>query len=128
MKEVIVYENALAYPLARVKFRLQSGKLIPDPYEQDALDRSYLRTLLQVPTGLGRYSTLSGAFAHLDSSPLAVDTEARLIMGWSADNRNEVSTDELLAKIAELENKVTQLERENAVLRSGRAVGGGAVK
>ena len=118
LKEVVVYENALAYPLARVSFRLRAGRQLPDPYAADLAQRAYLRPLTALPVGLGRVLTGCGAATPFDGAPWDIDPSARLIMGWRADARPaEQSQEELLERVAELEALVARLRRENATLR-----------
>lgn len=126
LKEVIVYENSLAYPLALVSFRLKA--CLPDPYAADAASRAFLRPLDALPVGLGRVylGDERGAVAF-DGAPWDIDRSARLIMGWRADARPaEQSQEELLERVAELEAQVALLQRENAALRgSGAAAASG---
>ncbi len=120
LKEVVIYENSQAYPLARVKFRLKLGTLIPDPYAKDSEAHRYLKSLHQVPTGMGRFSDIHGPSRLLDDTEVIVNTNARLIMGWSSSNSattSEMSNDGFLDRIGELEMRVAELERENAALR-----------
>ena len=128
LKEVVVYENALAHPLARVSFRLAAAEPLPDPYAQDlALGRHFLRSLCEVPRGgLGRIFAANGCATSLDAAEPEVEAGARLVMGWSAAARPpELSGAEMLERIAALEGRVAHLEDENARLRLRlRAAGG----
>lgn len=121
-KEVVVYENALALPVARVSFRLRTP--LPDPYSTDAAatGRTYLRALGAVPRGLGCFFDATGAPRALDGLPPDVDPDARLIMGWSAAARGaEPTVEELLERCAALELRVAALEGDNAALRRALA-------
>jgi len=131
LKELVVYENTQAFPLARVKFRLRCDATIPDPYSQDAVNRNYLRSLLQLPTGLGEFmhkkeKCTRGAEVSsrvfLDMAPVSIRYKPKLIMNWTPGDGQGPATDELLDKIAELENKVHILEQENLNLRKERVV------
>jgi hypothetical protein len=135
LKEVIVYENSLAYPLALVSFRLKAPRgaapaaaCLPDPYAADAASRAFLRPLDALPVGLGRVflGDERGAVAF-DGAPWDIDRSARLIMGWRADARPaEQSQEELLERVAELEAQVALLQRENAALRGSGAAAAAA--
>lgn len=120
LKEVIVYENALAFPMARVSFRLVGGTLIPDPYDADlSSGRLYLRPLTAVPRGLGNICTLSGRAVALDGAEPSIDRNASLVMNWSSSGSEDpLSNEELLERAANLESRISVLERENAALRA----------
>lgn len=121
LKEVVIYENSQAYPLARVKFRLKLGTFIPDPYTKDSETHKYLKSLYEVPIGMGRFSDILGTARLLDDTEIIVNTTAKLIMGWSSSDcatTSEMSNDGLLQRIGELEMRVAELERENATLRA----------
>jgi len=120
LKEVVIYENSQAFPLAQVKFRLKEGIKIPDPYAKDTeTSREYLKSLHDVPTGLGRFCDTKGDHIFLDTSEIIIDDNPRLIMGWSAGNESssEITRDDLVERIGELEMRVADLERENQALR-----------
>lgn len=53
LKELVVYEDTLSFPIAQVRFKLLPGADIPDPYKCDAINRGYLRDLRQVSMGQG---------------------------------------------------------------------------
>lgn len=123
LKEIVVYDNMHAFPFAKVVFRLSSINKIPDPYLTDFLNRTYLKSLWDVPIGLGGVYLLEGAgsrAAFLDDMPLVIIENASLVHGWlpstSADVESE-TVEEMREKILVLENRVFLLERENEILQ-----------
>ena len=58
-KEVVIYENASAYPAFTVRFRLKpDAPSLPNPYDKDeATDHHYLRALADAPHGIVRNRT-----------------------------------------------------------------------
>ena len=123
MKECVVYENTTAFPFARLSFRLRAGTEVPDPYALDlSTERTYLRPLPLQPRGMWPLYTLAGALTTLDAPPIVVDTDAKLLLGWTplADD-SEVSAEHLMDKIATLELLVQELRCENRRLKAALA-------
>ena len=118
LKEVVVYDNAMALPFACVSFNLKSGLHLPDPYASNAADTTFLRDLHQVPTHtMPQLLSRGGLAASVDFSPLLVVQHPPLLCGWrpGADvDDNEA----LVERVAELELRVAQLEREIVQLRA----------
>lgn len=118
LKEVVVYDNAMVLPFACVSFNLKSGLHLPDPYASNAADTTFLRDLHQVPTHtMPQLLSRGGLAASVDFSPLLVVQHPPLLCGWrpGADvDDNEA----LVERVAELELRVAQLEREIVQLRA----------
>jgi hypothetical protein len=135
MKETVVYDNTMAFPLAAVSFKLRSGAEIPDPYAADAAARAYLRPLSKVPSiaaaNIRAYAAGSqcggvvvqpdGTRVGIDAEPLRLRADAPLLMGWSTSNRGgSLSHSALLERIAELEQRCVALQSEVELLRSAQ--------
>ena len=109
LKEVVVYDNAMALPFACVSFTMKSGLHLPDPYAANAADTTFLRDLHQVPTHtMPQLLSRGGLAASVDFSPLLVVPHPPLLCGWrpGADvDDNEA----LVERVAELEREIVQL-------------------
>lgn len=125
LKELVVYEDLMAFPLAKIKFKLKSNVIVPDPYDLDyKLDRKYLKDLKDVSIGLGKFNIIplnkndTNIEKSFDDTELSIIKDAKLIMNWSPENRNgDATMEELIEKIYHLENKVFELEHENNMLK-----------
>jgi hypothetical protein len=118
LKEVIVYDNAMALPFACVSFCLKPDAHLPDPYAADAADKTFLRNLHQVPANtMPQLLSRGGRAVSVDFSPLVVALQPPLLCGWQPD-ADVCDNDALIERVAELELRVAQLERENMLLRA----------
>ena len=118
LKEVVVYDNAMALPFACISFSLKPGAHLPDPYASDAADKTFLRDLHQVPVNtMPQLLSRGGHAVAVDFSPLVVALHPPLLCGWQA-GADVDDNDALIERVAQLELRVAQLERENMQLRS----------
>ncbi len=108
----------MALPFACLSFTLKPGTFLPDPYAANAADNSFLRNLYDVPSSmLPRLLSRDGSVSTVDSGQLIVAELPPLLCGWRPDLAAEDNV-ELLARVATLEQRVAELERENTMLRS----------
>ncbi len=118
LKEVVVYDDAMALPFACVSFNLKHAVHLPDPYASNAADNSFLRDLRQIPANtIPQLISRDGCAASVDFSPLVVAINPPLLCGWQPGTTADDS-DALIERVAELEILVSQLQRENAQLRA----------
>jgi hypothetical protein len=118
LKEVVVYDNAMALPFACVSFSLKHGLHLPDPYASDTADKSFLRDLHRVPSNtMPQLLSRGGRAVAVDFSPLVVAVQPPLLCGWQPGGDVD-DHDALIERVAELELRVAQLERENVQLRA----------
>ena len=119
LKEVVVYDNSMALPFACVSFSLIPGAHIPDPYASNAADATFLRDLHQVPSStMPQLLCRSGSAVAVDFSPLVVAQLPPLLCGWKPGGDVVNDKEALIERVAELELRVAQLERENMQLRA----------
>jgi hypothetical protein len=117
LKEVVIYNDAAAFPAFCVRFRLGAGVLpLPNPYDEDLrLNYSYLRALPDSLSNLLHWHALNGVRTPLDTRELLVDRSAPLVGGWTlkehmADRAEVVLLQEKLAALAaELETAKKQM-------------------
>jgi hypothetical protein len=117
LKEVLIYNDAAAFPAFCVRFRLGAGVLpLPNPYDEDLrLNYSYLRALPDSLSNLLHWHALNGVRTPLDTRELLVDRSAPLVGGWTlkehmADRAEVVLLQEKLAALAaELETAKKQM-------------------
>jgi hypothetical protein len=122
LKEVVVYDNAMALPFACVSFSLKPGLHLPDPYASDAADKTFLRNLHQVPSNtMPQLLSRGGHAAAVDCSPLSVALLPPLLCGWQP-GADVDDNDALIERVAQLEQRVAQLERENTLLRAQQSI------
>jgi len=86
LKEIVVYDNAMALPFACVSFNLKSDACLPDPYAADAADKGFLRDLHQVPSAtMPQLLSRGSRAAAVDFGPLFVTQQPPLLCGWRPD-------------------------------------------
>ena len=117
LKEVIIYDNMLAFPVAQVKFKLKEHTRVPDPYSSDNANRSFLRSLHDVPTGVHKINLCNGVQSYLDEAPLSVHENPPLIMNWTPGTDQALNVEELYEMIGDLQTKLMLKEQENERLK-----------
>lgn len=124
MKEIIVYDNAQAFPAFTVSFRLKAhGPPLPDPYIRDEnTNHGYLRSLPQAQVGFVPRMLPTGVRSHVDSVVPQADHQAKLLFDWTAASGHGAIEEQTARLEVELElarGEVAELTRRLQAAEAG---------